>query len=356
MSITKKELLERQAWPLWYKVMWSKMKIEEFVREYGEEGVYISFSGGKDSTVLLHLVREVCGFKNVKAVYLDTWMEYPEVRQFVKTFDNVETIKPERSMKEIVRKFGWNFPSKDVAELIEALRKPNPPKWAVNKINGLDSNGNYSEYRQMYKKWKILVDAPFLISRRCCLEMKEKPVTKMEKATGMHPILALMADEGATREKAYLRSGCNSFDKQKVFDQEKGEFVMVGSDRPTSRPMGFWTENDVLQYIVENKLERASPYGKIVEVGQIEGQMNLFDMGCASSCDGCKFTTTGEKRTGCLFCPVNCHNDGFAKFKRLKQTHPKLYEYCMDELGEREVLSWIDRNIVQKSSEKIIVA
>ncbi|MBE5917763.1 MAG: hypothetical protein E7273_13095 [Pseudobutyrivibrio ruminis] len=356
MSITKKELLERQSWPLWYKVDWSKMQIDMFLREYSEKEVYISFSGGKDSRVLTHLVREVCGYRNVTAVFLDTWMEYPEIRQFVKTFDNVETIKPDKSMKQIIADCGWNFPSKDIAELIEALRKPNPPKWAINKINGLDKNGNYSEYRQMYKKWKVLVDAPFKISRKCCQEMKEKPVQKWEKKTGKHPILGLMADESANREKAYLKSGCLTFGKTKEYDVETGEWIIIGSDRPMARPMGFWTENDVLQYIYENKLSIAAPYGDIIEVGQIEGQMNLFDVGAARNCEGCKFRTTGEQRTGCMFCPVGCHLDGFAKFKRLKQTHPKLYEYCMDELGEREVLSWIDRNIVQKSSEKIIVA
>lgn len=349
MSISKAELKERQAWPLDYKVMWTKMMINEFIREFGEKNVYISFSGGKDSRVLLHIVREVCGYKNVKAVFLDTWLEYPEVRAFAKSFDNVITIKPEKSMKQIVTDCGWNFPSKDIAELIEALRKPNPPKWAVNKINGLDKNGNYSEYRQMYKKWKILVDSPFKISRKCCLEMKEKPVIKMEKETGMHPIVALMADESATREAAYLKTGCNTFDKKQIFNPETGEFELVGSDRPISKPMGFWTENDVLQYIYENKLSIAAPYGEIVETDQINGQMNLFDVGCVKNCNGCKFRTTGEQRTGCCFCPVGCHLDGFAKFKRLKNTQPKLYEYCMDELGEREVLSWIDRYIVQKN-------
>lgn len=346
MKISKKELRQRQAMNLYSKFIMSTARIREFVREYGEDGVYVSFSGGKDSTVLLHLVRDVCGYKNVKAVYLDTWMEYPEVRQFVRTFDNVEIIKPEKTMKDIIKDCGWNFPSKEVAELIEAARNDAP--WAIRKLNGLDKNGNPDPYREQYKKWKILVDAPFKISRKCCIEMKEKPVQKMEKVTGRHPILAIMADESSGRENAYLKTGCNTFDKQEVYDLETGRYVTIGSDRPSSKPMGFWLENDVLQYIYENKIPIASPYGQVVEEGQVDGQMNMFDMGCAHSCDGCKFRTTCESRTGCIFCPVGTHLDGFAKFKRLKESHPKLYEYCMDELGERDVLSWIDRNIVQK--------
>ena len=346
-KLTLDELRYRQSMPLDIKVMMTKARIREFCSEYSNNNLYVSFSGGKDSTVLMHIIREQMGL-DLKAVFLDTWMEYPEVRAFVKTFDNVDIIKPEKTMKEIITQYGWNFPSKDVAEMIEAARRDVP--WAINKLNGLDKDGKPSKFREQYKKWWPLVDSPFLISNKCCIQMKERPVAKYEKETGRHPIIAIMADESARRKEAYLRTGCNSFDKRKVFDSETGEYIMVGSDRPMSKPMGFWTENDVLQYIYENKLEIAAPYGAVVEENQLDGQMNLFDMGCTGNCQGCKFKTTGEKRTGCVFCPVGCHLDKFAKFKRLKETHPKLYEYCMDELGARDVLSWIDKHYVSNAA------
>ena len=105
-----------------------------------------------------------------------------------------------------------------------------------------------------------------------------------------------------------------------------------------SKPMGFWTENDVLEYAVKNHIDFASPYGNIAEVGQIDGQLRL------DCCTKCKYRTTGESRTGCMFCPVGCHLDGFAKFKRLKQYNPKLYDYCMEELGEKELLEWVRKH------------
>lgn len=61
---------------------------------YGLDGVYVSFSGGKDSTVLLNICRKL--YLDIQAVFLDTWLEFPEIREFVKTFDNVAFIKPKK--------------------------------------------------------------------------------------------------------------------------------------------------------------------------------------------------------------------------------------------------------------------
>lgn len=317
-ALSSKELQYRQSLPLDVKEVMTRNRIRDFIGKYGESGVYVSFSGGKDSTVLLHQVRKY--YPDVEAVFLDTWMEYPQIRQYVKQFDNVKVIKPEKSMKQIIENDGWCFPSKDVAEAIEAARRG--LKWAINKLNGLDGKGNPDPYRKQYKKWLPLIDAPFKISHKCCLDMKEYPVQKYERETGRKPIVALMAVESARRKEAYLRTGCNSFD----------------SDRPMSKPMGFWTENDILEYAVKNHIDFAAPYGHIAEVGQIDGQLRL------DCCSKCKYRTTGESRTGCMFCPVGCHLDGFAKFKRLKQYNPKLYDYCMEELGEKELLEWVRKH------------
>ena len=62
--------------------------------------VFVSFSGGKDSTVLLKLVREL--YPDVKAVFCDTGLEYPEIKQHVKSFDNVEIIRPKKTFKQVV--------------------------------------------------------------------------------------------------------------------------------------------------------------------------------------------------------------------------------------------------------------
>ena len=103
-----------QAAPLSVKVSLTKSRIREWVKRFGEDGVYVSFSGGKDSTVLLHLVRET--YKNVPGVFCDTGLEYPEIREFVRTFDNITWLKPKMNFRAVIEKYGYPFISKEVAE------------------------------------------------------------------------------------------------------------------------------------------------------------------------------------------------------------------------------------------------
>lgn len=120
---TLQELQQWQSLPLSVKVAMTKDRIRNWVHEYGEDGVYVSFSGGKDSTVLLHIVREAMGYKNVPAVFVDTGLEYPEIRNFVKTFCNVEILRPKLTFKQVIEKYGYPFFSKETSEAIYEARK-----------------------------------------------------------------------------------------------------------------------------------------------------------------------------------------------------------------------------------------
>ena len=84
MARTIEDLRQKQALPLEVKILLTRERVRQWIDEYGEDGVYVSFSGGKDSTVLLDLVRNRFGYKNVPAVFCDTGLEYPELRQLVK--------------------------------------------------------------------------------------------------------------------------------------------------------------------------------------------------------------------------------------------------------------------------------
>ena len=118
---SKEELQMLQALPLEIKVMKTQQRIREWVQYYGENGVVVSFSGGKDSTVLLHLVRKL--YPNVRAVFSDTGLEYPEIREFVKSVPNVDWVKPKQTFREVAIKHGYPLFSKEVAETIRYARK-----------------------------------------------------------------------------------------------------------------------------------------------------------------------------------------------------------------------------------------
>ena len=85
-----------------YKEIITYGKIEEWFTAWDGK-VYVSFSGGKDSTVLLDLVRRA--FPDIPAVFVDTGLEYPEIREFVRTIPNVTWLRPEMPFSTTHEKF-----------------------------------------------------------------------------------------------------------------------------------------------------------------------------------------------------------------------------------------------------------
>ena len=120
---TLADLKLKQSLPLSVKVSLTRERIRQWVNEFGEDGVYCSFSGGKDSTVLLHIIREVCGYKDIPAVFVDVPTQYPELKAFATSFDNVVVLKPKISFVEVCKKYGFPLISKEVAECVEGARK-----------------------------------------------------------------------------------------------------------------------------------------------------------------------------------------------------------------------------------------
>ena len=116
-----KELAIMQSYPLDMKIALTRNRIYEWVTQFGEDGVVVSFSGGKDSTVLLHLVRTY--FPDVKAVFSNTGLEYPEIQRFVKSFDNVDIVTPKMRFDEVISTYGYPLISKEVAEAIYYARR-----------------------------------------------------------------------------------------------------------------------------------------------------------------------------------------------------------------------------------------
>ena len=300
---TAEDLKIMQAWSLWKKIQVTQTRIMEWYMRF-DGMVSVSTSGGKDSAVLLDLARRC--YPDIEAVYVNTGLDFPEVRRFALETPNVTVLQPKMRFDEVVKVHGWCYPSKDVAHTIYYARKGS--QWAIDRLNGINGDGTPSRWRQShYAKWKYLVDAPFTISANCCGIMKESPLDAYRKQTGKQAIVGMMAVESERRRQAWLQTGCNSFD----------------SKRPVSKPMSFWTNQDVLRYIKDFNIPIASVYGDIVE----DAKGNL--------------STTGEQRTGCVFCPVGCHRDKINRFQRMAVGHPKLHEYCMDALGLGAFLDYI---------------
>lgn len=299
---TRNELKILQALPLEMKVLKTKQRIREWVQHYGTDGVYVSFSGGKDSTVLLHIVREL--YPDIEAVFVDTGLEYPEIRQFVKGFENVTWLRPKIRFDEVIKKYGYPVISKEISQAIyEARKKP-------DGVQNKKFTNEYYEKTAFYdlSRWipvRNLTHIP--ISHKCCNVMKKAPFMNYAKQSYKFPITGQMAEESFLRLKRWLQVGCNAFNAK----------------RPISNPLSFWTNQDILQYIHDNNIEIASVYGEVKDSNYLSGQM------CIEGCETWK--TTGCERTGCVFCLFGMHLEkGETRLQRLHRTHPKLYDYCMN--------------------------
>lgn len=384
---TMSDLYQMQSLPLNAKIQMTKRRIDEWVDEYGEDGCYVSFSGGKDSTVLVDIIRKVCGYKEIPLVFIDVPTQYPELKQFAQTFDNLVILKPKISFAKVCEKYGFPMISKEVSNCVSGARKyvkyldskksentiltdrqtipyacymadllgvdrrinkqneqykslqmgfiPRGSEYCLKKLNGerVNKDGTYSSFNQ--EKYKFFLEAPFEISDKCCREMKHKPAFDYEKKTGRKPILAVMASESVQRTQKWLQDGCNAFNVT----------------RPHSNPMAFWTEQDVLLYIKENNLPICSVYGEVVTdyetMGQCENQMSFSDFGISDN-ERPLLKTTGCERTGCVLCGFGCHLEKESRFLRLKETHPKfhnlLYVLKNNGVSYAEALDWVNKH------------
>ncbi|MBR4002707.1 MAG: phosphoadenosine phosphosulfate reductase family protein [Clostridia bacterium] len=164
--------------------------------------------------------------------------------------------------------------------------------------------------------------------------MKKGPMGELKE----YPIIATMVEESKLREQAWLKSGCNSFDK-----------------KIQSKPLSFWTKQDVLEYLKLNNIKIAECYGEIIPVDK-QGNPTFEDLKD-------RYAFSGVQRSGCIFCLFGISQDtqkgGINRFEHLRITQPKLFDYCMrggvfnDEgiwvphkgLGLAFVIEWLNRNL-----------
>lgn len=277
--------------------------------------------------MLLHIAREVD--PSIKGVFFDTGIESRGVREFVKTFDNVEIIKPNHTFYEIISRYGYPIVSKEVAcAIMESRRYIDNHRIELEERFGgagkytdlvafageghnrsaqlagiatIERDGKVTKSPYNKNKWGYLLDAPFLISYMCCNYLKKDPSHAYEKQHNVKFMIATMCSESRLRESNWLKFGCNAFEMT----------------NPKSTPMAFWTEQDVLAYIYKYSIPIARDYGSVIKEGDSEeySQLELFDI------DAPVFKTTGASRTGCYTCGFGAHLD--KQPTRLERLGPK---------------------------------
>lgn len=187
---------QRKNLPWDLKLQLTKKRILDWYQHW-QGDVYISFSGGLDSTVLLDLVRKELG-KDIPAVFVDTGLEYPELKEFIKTFDNLIILRPKIGFREVLKKYGYPIASKETAAKIRKLRKGKLSEKYRNYLLNGDERGKLGKLAEC---WKFLLDAPFDTSEKCCDVMKKKPFKDYHKETGRYPYIGITQDEGFQRKR-----------------------------------------------------------------------------------------------------------------------------------------------------------
>ena len=279
--MTVEELHSRQQWTLAQKIDHSLGVIDQFIARMDGK-VYLSFSGGKDSTVLLHLCEIIK--PDIKCVFVNTGCESVDVVRFVekmKAAHNIEVIRPKLTPRQVWAKYGFPLVSKDQAFKIDLVRK-NPNSASAQKFMR-DSNKF-----TISKCFRYLCDTEkckYHTSAVCCNKLKKDPCKRYEHENGLRPIVATMASESMLRETDYLRVGqCNKFDQ--------------GHEK--SKPLSIWMEEDIWQFIRENNIEIAEIYAK------------------------------GVDRTGCVGCGFGAQMKDDRRLETFYRLYPKYYNMVLN--------------------------
>lgn len=276
------ELKRRQRWTLNQKIDHSLGTIEAFISQTGRTP-FISFSGGKDSTVLLNLVRRYID-KDMKAVFCNTGNEYPEIVRFVRNTDNITIIRPRYTIREVIEKYGFPLVSKEQAQGIRQAKTTRSEKLRNIRLHGSDRRKGWVSGK-IADRWQFLIDEPFMVSEKCCECLKKRPLARYVKQSGEVPLIGTMAGESILRRQQYIRrGGCNSFSGKSA----------------ACYPLSIWTDEDIWNYIRKFKV----PY--------------------------CELYDQGHTRTGCMVCGFGAQYETSPnRFERLAESHPKAYSIFM---------------------------
>lgn len=202
-------------------------KIYTVIRDYGEDEFYISFSGGKDSTVVSELVDMAVPGNKIPRVFVNTGIEYNLILDFVKKKsqidDRIVMLEPTVPIKPMLEKEGYPFKSKYHSRAVREYRsKGEEAIWAKKYLHG---ENIWAERNCPEKlKYQFTDECNLNISEKCCDRLKKEPLKAYEKRSGRKmAILGLMPSEGGFRRNAtcmsFVRDKLKSFSPLAIVDK-----------------------------------------------------------------------------------------------------------------------------------------
>lgn len=164
-----------------------------------ENNAYISFSGGKDSTILHYLIDKALPNNRIPRVFINTGIEYNYIVDFVKDLASKDErfviINPTQAIKPMLEKYGYPFKSKDHSLRISEYKKGSRSKYVIKYK---EETGRFSCPQSLLYQYDD--DFKLKISNRCCYKLKKEPVTKWQKENNKTIALTGMRkEEGGQR-------------------------------------------------------------------------------------------------------------------------------------------------------------
>ena len=195
-------------------------KIQQIIGQYGEENFYMSFSGGKDSTVLSELIDMALPENQIPRVYADTGIELRMIRDFVfhkkESDSRFHVIAPTVPIKPMLESEGYPFKSKKHAMMVKQYQKYNTTDGQIRVQHYLHISDDGIEWSSQNScpnilRYQFTEECKLKISDRCCLRMKEDPLNKwMKEHNKKYGITGIMRAEGGRRDNAqclFIRKG-----------------------------------------------------------------------------------------------------------------------------------------------------
>lgn len=175
--------------------------IRDVVKLHGEENFYLSFSGGKDSTVLHYLLDEALSNNRIPRVFVDTGIEYDAIKEFVFAMqandERIQIIKPTQNVKLVLTKYGYPFKSKEHSHVLATYQHSGLGK-AVRVYLG--EEGYKARTCPQILKYQFENIFRLKISDKCCQKLKKEPFKIWQKENNKSiTITGMMASEGGQR-------------------------------------------------------------------------------------------------------------------------------------------------------------
>lgn len=179
-----------------------------------EKNAYISFSGGKDSTILHYLIDLALPNNRIPRVFINTGIEYNYIVEFVNELaskdDRFVILKPTQAIKPMLEKVGYPFKSKEHSNYLSVYQHCGlESKTADRYLNPSEKRKKYGY--PAFLKYQFTKEFKLKISNLCCYKLKKEPIKKWQKQNNrLITLTGMRKDEKGTRANI---QGCIITDK-----------------------------------------------------------------------------------------------------------------------------------------------